>query len=148
MNLLFNKQFINESMTDFVSGKIHTIRANYNYWKKWDGKEISIRVWKDKPYRSKQIEVCKKVIHVQRVCFHRSKKEGDWFEFYIENKGISSTICVFLDNTILSQNDGFEYLFPENHGYRNYNALNAFYNWFNNYQTGEMAILHFTDFRY
>ena len=54
--------------TNFINGfishdKIHTIRANYSLWEKRI-KEIeavkailSIRVWEDKPYRSRQIEL-------------------------------------------------------------------------------------------
>ncbi len=123
MTLMFNKCFINDSMTDLITGKIHTIRSNYYFWKKHDGKEVSIRVWSGKPYRSKQIEVCRKVIHVQKIELRQSAIPN----FYIEN------ICQ--DLRLLADNDGFGLLFE-------------FVRWFRNYPDAKMAILHFTDFRY
>jgi len=45
--------------------KIHTIRTNYDYWKRYDGKERSFRVWTGRPYRSPQREFCRSRIGVQ-----------------------------------------------------------------------------------
>lgn len=81
----------------FIShDKIHTIRANYSLWEKRI-KEIeaakailSIRVWKDKPYRSGQIEIetlsCINNVGIQKIEF-----TNDLTECIIEGKHYSYT---------------------------------------------------------
>ena len=120
--LMINPRFVNEAGTDLKSGKIHTIRQNYDYWKKFDGQEVSIRVWEGKPYRSKQKEICRKVIGVQKIYF------GDhpfWFDNGDE----------VIELGMLAKNDGFE-------------LMSEFFKWFAAYPNGDMVILHFTNFRY
>jgi hypothetical protein len=130
---MFNKQFINKTQTDLISGKIHTIRKNYEFWKNWDGKEVSIRVWEDKPYHSKQIEICKKKIMIQRIYFIRLTMTSNGGRrqtlFYTKDRLIS--------RKLISQNDGFM-------------SGNEFNEWFMNapYPDGHLAVIHFTDFRY
>ena len=131
MTLLFNKQFVNQEETDLVPGKIHTIRQNYNHWKNWNGKEISIRTWEGKPYRSKQSEICRKLIYVQRIKLgHNETADGYkmWPVFYVPGKGR-------IDQKLLAENDGFE-------------SEDEFTEWFYDYPDGEIAILHFTNFKY
>lgn len=117
----------------FIShDKIHTIRANYSLWEKRI-KEIeaakailSIRVWKDKPYRSGQIEIetlsCINNVGIQKIEF-----TNDLTECIIEGKHYSYTE--------VAKNDG---LLPED-----------FLSWFKQSDTSEpLAIIHFTKFRY
>jgi hypothetical protein len=110
--------------------KLHTIRANYELWEK-RAKEInegmavlSIRYWSDKPYRSKQVEICQLTkIGVQEL---ELTYYGKW---RIDN--------IFSDYTMedFSKNDGL--------------SLDDFLEWFKNYDFSKsMAIIQFTDFRY
>lgn len=112
--------------------KIHTIRTNYALWEKrikevQAGKAIiSIRVWKDKPYRSGQIEIetlsCINNVGIQKIEF-----TNDLTECIIEGKHYSYTE--------VAKNDG---LLPED-----------FLSWFKQSDTSEpLAIIHFTKFRY
>jgi hypothetical protein len=114
-------------MDDLIPGKIHTIRANYDYWAKHDGKECSLRYWSGKPRRSKQIEFCRKVIHVQELFFENVM--GGFYNFFVTD----------LKNKT-SESD-----FAKNDGFSNFEDMLA---WFHDYPSGYMAILHFTDFRY
>lgn len=108
--------------------KIHTIRANYELWEKRakeinDGKAIlSIRYWSEKPYRSKQVEICQLTkIGVQKC------------NILLTVALIDSTKTVTLEN--ISKNDGL--------------SFDDFVEWFKNYDLLEpMAIIQFTDFRY
>jgi hypothetical protein len=123
----FNPQFINKEGNDLINGKIHTIRQNYDYWKKFERKEVALFVWEGKPYRSKQQVICvKRIVKVQSLIF-----QGDVFG---PDMGWSSAI---VEHQKIAKNDGFE----------NYQA---FLEWFRkgNYKPGRMAILHFTEFRY
>jgi hypothetical protein len=63
-----NPRFINKAGNDLVLGKIHTIRQNYDYWKKFEGQEVALFTWEGKPYRSKQKVFCvKRIVSVQEV---------------------------------------------------------------------------------
>jgi hypothetical protein len=111
--------------------KIHTIRSNYEFWIKHDNKECSIRVWEGKPYHSKQIEFCKRIIHIQKIILHKINTGNGkfmWNEFY--NK-----LGQGIDINTLSKNDGFD-------------DEDEFKEWFADYKDGVLACLHFTDFRY
>lgn len=122
-----------------VSTKIHTIRANYPFWKKrieqvQNGEAVlSIRYWSGKPYNSPQVEVINLTkddgVGVQRI------------EFYEDKDGIPCINYPLVGNysepviTSISKNDGL------NH--------NDFKEWFKGYDLSEpMAIIHFTLFRY
>jgi hypothetical protein len=125
--------------------KKHTIRGNYELWRKRfdkinQGKAcLSIRQWDGKPYNSKQTELIKlwKIhgIGIEKITFQEmiittqealitKSKEG----MHIWKPSISNI-------STLSMNDGL--------------ALEDFKDWFKSYDLSkEMAIIHFTNFRY
>ena len=114
--------------------KIHTIRANYDLWKKRfeeiekGNAYLSVRVWEGKPYRSKQLEIFR---------YDKGRKIGvqslqmtplGWFVDGVDSEYTSKDFA---------KNDGLE--------------LPDFYEWFRGKITIDMepvAIIHFTDFRY
>ena len=115
--------------------KIHTIRGNYELWRKRfekinAGKAIlSVRSWSGKPYQSKQLEYFRydntHGIGIQKIqfddylysCIIDGRRFGDMWKL-IENDGLSES--------------DFEHWF-------NINQLES---------KNELAIIHFTDFRY
>lgn len=109
--------------------KIHTIRGNYELWKKRideikKGKAIlSIREWSDKPYRSPQIELMQLTdVGVQKI-------QRDVLGWFIDD--IDSDYKM----TDFAKNDGLE--------------VRDFAEWFKYKGIKEaMAIIHFTNFRY
>jgi hypothetical protein len=117
-----------------MEGKIHTMRRNYNFWKKFEGWDVELFTWEGTPYRSKQKVVCvKHIYHVQRVL-----KETDFiqpgcdFEFFLwPNESYHKQLIT----EELARNDGFD-------------SVDEFNGWFADYPDDEMAIIHFTDFRY
>jgi hypothetical protein len=127
----FNHQFVNEAGNDLVPGKIHTIRCNYNFWIKFQGQELALYTWEDKPYRSKQNVFCiKRLIGVQKVRILKqlTKDKMYWARFCIQDEELTRWVpdCV-------AENDGFS-------------SYEEFEKWFENYPIySEMAILHFTD---
>jgi hypothetical protein len=117
--------------------KIHTIRGNYELWKKRiteveNGDAIlSVRIWTGKPYNSKQEEVFQfnqdSGIGVQKMMIRNDKWNNP---FIIKDCHLRS-----LDLSYLSKNDGLE--------------LEDFKKWFKKSEPYEvMAIIHFTLFRY
>ena len=110
------------------SEKIHTIRSNYDLWRKRakeinEGKAIlSIRYWSEMPYRSKQVEICK----LERVGVEKLEQPDNFVFAPIEGKPI--------DWEVVAKNDGL--------------TFEDFCEWFKSRQKEPMAILHFTDFRY
>lgn len=113
--------------------KIHTIRANYDLWKKRidevnkGNAVISVRQWTGKPYNSKQEEkfqLSKNQVGCQMIYF----LGGNIFDPIIDNSIEKSLIEI-------SVNDGL--------------ILQDFMDWFKKYDLSKpMAIIHFTDFRY
>lgn len=116
--------------------KIHTIRLNYSLWKKRfekinAGKAVLVmKVWEGKPYGkgSSQKEVFRfdksHGIGVEKILF-----DDYLYSCLIENRRVS------VGSEMIQENDG---LSPED-----------FEEWFKGYDlTQEMAIIHFTDFRY
>ena len=136
----FNTRFVNEAGNDLKSGKIHTIRQNYEYWKKYEGQEVALFTWEGKPYRSKQKVFCVKriacvqMVYLRRVADGLLGKENGVLSFRIYDKWIQL-------NSQLAENDGF----VDKDGILD---TEGFLNWFKDYKSGKMAILHFTDFRY
>ena len=123
----FNLRFVNEAGNDLIPGKIHTIRQNYDYWEKFEGRELALFTWEGKPYRSKQKVFCvKRLVSVQSLIF-----QGGIFS---PDMGWNSSIA---DHRKIAKNDGFEY-------------FRDFLKWFEDgkYKPGRMGILHFTDFKY
>ena len=123
------------------STKIHTIRANYDLWRKrFDEIEkgeacLSIRQWTGKPYASKQIELCK-----------LTKEDGiglQKMEFLHPDDGYREDAFVWIAGKVLrydereriANNDGL--------------SLQDWEDWFKGYDhTKPLAIIHFTKFRY
>ena len=115
--------------------KIHTIRANYDLWKKRIDEvnsgeaELSLRYWTGKPYNSKQEDfatIGKGGIGVQKICFPNGSNPTVYDDF--------GYLCK-IDKTILANNDGL--------------SFDDFEAWFKGYDLSKpMAIIHFTDFRY
>jgi hypothetical protein len=124
-----------------VDKKLHTIRANYEFWEKrikqvQEGKAIlSLRFWSGKPYNSKQVEICQldkdSGIGVQQIGFFRN--EAFHPLLYLNNiKGINEKS---MNAYLLAENDGL--------------PIEDFAEWFKNYDLSKsMAIIHFTKFRY
>lgn len=113
--------------------KLHTIRANYDLWKKriyevMAGKAVlCLRQWTGKPYRSKTVVIktltAADGIGIQKLNFNWS---GTGLNF-IEEK--------MLHNSNLADNDGL--------------SLNDWQAWFRGYDHSKpLAIIHFTNFRY
>ncbi len=129
--------------TDFVKsiltfGKRHTIRANYQLWSKRFEKiergeaVLELYHWSGKPYASKAVTICQlrkdDGIGIQKLTFDFEKFESPrvWEE---DDK----SYIVFLGR--LASNDGL--------------SFQDFRDWFAGYDmTSEMAIIHFTTFRY
>ena len=118
--------------------KYHTIRANYDLWKKrFDeiqaGKAcLSIRQWFEKPYRSKQVELVRLTredgIGIQKLTF----KE----EFFITDRLCRPYIDgLRQDVSLLANNDGLN--------------LGDWLIWFEKYNLDKpMAVIQFTQYRY
>jgi hypothetical protein len=129
-------QFVNDTGDDLIPGKIHSLRQNYDYWKKFEGKDLALYIWEGKPYRSKQKVFCvKRLEFVQRIkIYHHETANGDKMppQFFIET-GLH--IYSRLSRELLAANDGFE-------------SEEEFTGWFYDYPDGKIGILHFTNFRY
>ena len=112
--------------------KIHTIRTNYPFWKKRidavaAGKAVlSIRRWTGKPYRSSQAEIAR-FNHLSGIGIESVRLAAQGMP--IVNDAIP------VSPAIMAHNDGL--------------TLEEFSAWFKDYDhTQEMAIIHFTSFRY
>jgi hypothetical protein len=113
--------------------KIHTIRQNYELWKKRidevnAGRAVlSIRYWDGKPYKDRQVE------------FQRLDKDS--------GIGIQKlTEMSFSDNTAFI--DGVSPLHLEAVADNDGLTLQQFKDWFRTPNSEPMAIIHFTSFRY
>jgi hypothetical protein len=129
-HISFDKQFMNKAGNDLIPGKIHTIRENYEYWKKFEGRDVALFTWEGKPYQkgSKREVFCtKRIVSVQEVELKYKIGMQKWFEI----DGIDIT-------EPLSVNDGFWHE-P---------SRMLIMSWFLNYDPGKMGIIHFTNFRY
>lgn len=114
--------------------KKHTIRNNYPLWEKrinevLQGKAIiSLRVWEDKPYRSKQ-RIIKDLTVSDGVGIQLLDCDKP-FAWEIDEKGLDKSIM-----STLANNDGLSY--------------EDFDSWFDiENARGQKAIIHFTNFRY
>lgn len=108
--------------------KIHTIRGNYEFWKKRvdeinAGRAIlSVREWSLKPYRSPQRELRTfDKLGIQKL-------EWTYLGWFVDS--LESDLKI----KDLANNDGL--------------LLEDFNSWFSKAGDEEMAIIHFTDFRY
>jgi hypothetical protein len=124
----FNQRFVNKTGDDLVPGKIHTIRNNYDYWKRFEGKNIALFYWEGKAYQKGSIQkvfCTKRLVFVQPLCKEYLKKPHETC-FSIDGES------VYLPR--LAENDGLSW--------------EEFMKWFWDYPYGTMGILHFTNFRY
>lgn len=135
------RKYINEQYLS--ARKLHTIRSNktgtaYNRWSKkikeiQEGKAIlSIRYWSGKPYNSKQVEICQldkdSGIGVQKIWFYQSLLRFPRIQ-------TESDSVLAVKPSFLANNDGL--------------TIEDFESWFKGYDLSkEMAIIHFTSFRY
>jgi hypothetical protein len=113
--------------------KIHTIRKNYQYWKKRidevnaGNAVLSLRQWTGKPRKSPQNEIFqfgKGEVGIQKMTSN--------LLFYVVKE---STDPGIISDEVLAKNDGL--------------SVEDFSEWFENFKTPEpYAIIHFTDFRY
>lgn len=115
--------------------KIHTIRANYELWRKRIAEVragralLSVRQWTGKPYASPQEEIARLTaensVGIQNLCFpNRLTALVD----YPERK-------LSVDFKRLAKNDGL--------------SLADWCDWFRHYDLSKpLAIIHFTNFRY
>lgn len=122
--------------------KLHTIRANYDYWAKRFEKIktgeacLSIREWIGRPYCSKQREIVRLTkddgIGIQKLDFCRKEGTAKFVDGilrpFVDGKRIDRT-------ERLANNDGL--------------SLDDWCDWFKDYDFSKpMAIIHFTKFRY
>lgn len=123
-----------------LGNKLHTIRANYELWKKRiddvnKGVAIlSLRYWSGKPYNSKQIEFARldnnSGCGVQKITFFDDDIECPYV-YNIDEMGNHAVETI----NIIAKNDGLSY--------------EDFKAWFKSYDLSKpMAIIHFTKFRY
>lgn len=114
--------------------KLHTIRANYELWKKrFEEVErgyavINLRQWIGSPYRSKTVLIktltSKDGIGIQKLTFYTSR-----IVYPTIDDNYQPTILEISSNDGLSKDDWID--------------------WFRGYDLSQpMAIIHFTDFRY
>lgn len=117
--------------------KKHTIRSNYDLWKKRakeinEGKALlSVRYWSGKPYRSKQVEFCQLTeIGLQKLSFFMNNIN---FPYIYEEDEMANYPIYGID--LIARNDGL--------------LLSDFKEWFKDYDLSKpMAVIHFTPFRY
>jgi len=136
-----NEAKISISETPIMGSKIHTLRGNYQLWKKrideiQKGKAIlSLRFWIGKPYNSKQVEFLQldksSGIGIQGLYFDFNRI----LEPFISSEDSKNELQTYLSTHEIARNDGLNYL--------------DFKEWFKGYDLNEpMAIIHFTAFRY
>ena len=115
--------------------KTHTIRENYAEWENkikeiLEGEaRLSIRIWEDKPYRSRQIELLS-LDKNSGVGIQKLHSFDDETAYFIGSNG--NVLPVSLQE--LANNDGL--------------SLNEWKGWFKDNAKFPLAIIHFTDFRY
>lgn len=135
----FFRDKLHAALTDNADywNKLHTIRANYEFWAKRFEKiaageaVLSIREWVGKPYGKGSTQ--REIIRLTRECGIGMQK----LEFKEIGKGFNAAV---IDGKpwpreILANNDGL--------------SLQDWREWFKGYDlTKPMAIIHFTNFRY
>jgi len=136
----FKDKFLAAIKQDGEWWKLHTIRANYELWKKRFEKIekgeacLSIRQWSGKPYRSKQVEIARLTredgIGLQELRIVSEKYKGRGIMLgYVDGEQKSDFFHTLSKNDGLSFKDWFE--------------------WFKGYNFNKpLAIIHFTSMRY
>ena len=136
----FKDKFLAAIKQDGVWWKLHTIRANYELWKKRFEKIergeacLCIRQWSGKPYRSKQVEIARLTredgIGLQELRIVNEKYKG---------RGI---MLGYVDG---EQKNDFFHTLSKNDGL----SFNDWLEWFKCYNFNKpLAIIQFTKFRY
>jgi hypothetical protein len=119
--------------------KIHTCRVNYGYWErkiarlKEVGGALSVRQWSGLPYRSPQeavVDIPAENVSVQRLRFDKNREGEISLNFFsINGRGR------YVELEDLAGNDGL--------------SVEDFKCWLRGYDLSQdMAIIHFTKFRY
>lgn len=124
--------------------KIHTLRTNYDYWKRIidevnaGNAVLSVRYWQGKPFAkgSKQIEFLslgKGEVGIQKFRYVEYIDEDEIERFVLQVDNISKPYLYFEE---LATNDGLSY--------------QDFKDWFGKslFSSEPKAIIHFTNFRY
>lgn len=138
----FKDQFLAAIKHNGEWRKIHTIRANYELWKKRFEKIekgeacLCIRQWTGKPYRSKQVEIAR-----------LTREDGIGIQKLeiVKEKLMSRPIFLGYVDGVLQ--DGYKF-FPllANHDGL---SLDDWKEWFKGYDLNKpLVIIHFTNFRY
>ena len=110
--------------------KIHTIRANYEKWKRKidqirNGEAVlSIREWQGVPYHSKQ----------NYLFYYNQEDALDVSKLTKDENGYLINDTIRVSEEELAKNDGL--------------TLDEFQEWFKVFPSEPMAIIHFTGFRY
>ena len=110
--------------------KIHTIRANYEKWKRKidqirNGEVVlSIREWQGVPYHSKQ----------NYLFYYNQEDALEVSKLTKEENGYLINDTIRVSEEELAKNDGL--------------TLDEFQEWFKVFPSEPMAIIHFTGFRY
>ena len=110
--------------------KIHTIRANYEKWKRKidqvrNGEAVlSIREWQGVPYHSKQ----------NYLFYYNQEDAIDVSKLTKDENGYLINDTIRVSEEELAKNDGL--------------TLDEFQEWFKVFPSEPMAIIHFTGFRY
>lgn len=136
----FKDKFLAAIKQDGEWWKLHTIRANYELWKKRFEKIakgeacLCIRQWSGKPYRSKQVEIARLTredgIGLQELRIVNEKYKG---------RGI---MLGYVDG---EQKNDFFHTLSKNDGL----SFNDWLEWFKGYNFNKpLAIIHFTSMRY
>ena len=131
-----NKAGLPTGFINSISNKTkkHTIRGNYELWKKRFEKIalgnacLSVRYWTGKPYNSKQVEV-----------FNLKNTDGIGIEEILFDDYLYSCLIngkrFSVSSEFIAENDGL--------------TPNDFEHWFKKYDFSKsMAIIHFSSFRY
>ena len=145
---IINAIFVNQGWNKIAAypelgDKRHTIRANYDLWKKRIDEVqrgeacLSLRQWEGKPYRSKQIEFARLTnrdgVGIQKLILSRNLADQNYLVGTIDREG--NGIDLRIGAGTLSPNDGLTY--------------KDWTDWFKNYDLSQpLAIIHFTKFRY
>lgn len=113
-----------------IRPKVHTIRANYDYWSgifeeiEADRAELSLREWEGKPYRSKQVEFAR-----------LTREDGIGLQKFEGVGSVRINGRKIPDVEVIANNDGL--------------SLVDWEDWFASYDLSKpMAIIQFTEFRY